>query len=173
MKHENVTYLPQETYFTAVLQLGDMFGGGGVPIDHYIIQADNDTELETTGPTYYISKLPYHTTLLVNISAHNCAGYSDPIMFEVHQDQGINFLHIFIPIPLVLCAVYGMGCDIPTSPVVTVAVSVTVAIVSTITVILGLVALCKLFQWHSKSSKWKQRVLLCIIMYISPYRQRW
>ena len=38
-KHENITYQPQETYFTAVLQLGDMFGGGGVPIDHYIIHA--------------------------------------------------------------------------------------------------------------------------------------
>ena len=63
------------------------------------------------------------------------------------------------------CAVDGMGCDIPTSPVVTVAVSVTVSIVSTITVILGLVALCKLFQWYTKSSKWKQRVLICIIMY--------
>ena len=100
MKHENITYQQQETYFTAVLQLGDMFGGGGVPIDHYIIQVDTDTELETTGPTYYISKLPYHTTLLVNISAHNCAGYSDPIMFEVHYDQGIHFLHILIPITL-------------------------------------------------------------------------
>ena len=56
----------------------------------------------------------------------------------------------------------GMNCATPTSPVVTVAVSVTVSIVSTITVILGLVALCKLFQWYTKSSRWKQKVLLCI-----------
>ncbi|CAI8001988.1 hypothetical protein GBAR_LOCUS3295, partial [Geodia barretti] len=28
---------------TAVLELGDMFDGGGVPIDHYIIQVDNGT----------------------------------------------------------------------------------------------------------------------------------
>ena len=95
-KHENITYQPQETYFTAVLQLGDMFGGGGVPIDHYIIQVDNNTELETTGP---ILKLPYHTTLLVNISAHNCAGYSDPVTLELRynhtSNQGIVFLAIF------------------------------------------------------------------------------
>ena len=98
-KHENITYQPQETYFTAVLQLGDMFGGGGVPVDHYIIQVDNNTELETTGPTYYSSKLPYNTTLLVNISAHNCAGYSDPVTLELHynhtSNQGIVFLAIF------------------------------------------------------------------------------
>ena len=90
-KHENITYQPQETYFTAVLQLGDMFCGGGVPIDHYIIQVDNDTELETTGPTYYISKLPYHPTILMNIAAHSCAGYSDPVTLELHYDQGIVF----------------------------------------------------------------------------------
>ena len=35
-----ITYQEKETYFTAVLDLGDMFDGGGVPIDHYIIQLD-------------------------------------------------------------------------------------------------------------------------------------
>ena len=66
-----------------------MFGGGGVPIDHYIIQVDNNTELETTGPTYSFN-ISYHTTLLVTISSHNCAGYqySDPITLEMHYDQG-------------------------------------------------------------------------------------
>ena len=63
-----------------------MFGGGGVPIDHYIIQVDNDTELETTGPTYSFN-ISYNTTLLVNISAHNCAGYSFPVTLELHYDQ--------------------------------------------------------------------------------------
>ena len=28
-----------------------MFDGGGVPIDHYIIQVDNNTQLETTDLT--------------------------------------------------------------------------------------------------------------------------
>ena len=85
-KHENITYQPQETYFTAAFQLGDMFGGGGVPIDHYIIQVDNDTELETTGPTYSFN-ISYHTTLLVNISAHNCAGYSELVLFELRYNN--------------------------------------------------------------------------------------
>ena len=47
-----------------------------------------------------------------------------------------------------------MGCDTPTSSVVTVAVSVAVGTaISTIIVILGLVALCKLFQLYTKSGK--------------------
>ena len=29
-----------------------MFDGGEVPIDHYIIQLDNGTQLETTDPTH-------------------------------------------------------------------------------------------------------------------------
>ena len=161
-KHENITYLPQETYFTAVLQLGDMFSGGGVPIDYYIIQVENDTELETTDPTYSFN-ISYHTTLLVNISAHNCAGYSFPITLEIHHDQmqGTHFVTFFtitiiINISMFYCADADKCCATPTSPVVTVAVSVTVSIVSTIIAILGLVALCKLFQWYTKSSKWRQ-----------------
>ena len=54
-----------ETYFTAVLELGDMFGGGGVPIDHYIIQVDNGTQLETPAPTYSFD-IMYNTTLTVS-----------------------------------------------------------------------------------------------------------
>ncbi|CAI8028698.1 hypothetical protein GBAR_LOCUS16329, partial [Geodia barretti] len=67
---------------TAVLELGDMFDGGGVPIDHYIIQVDNGTQLETPGPTYSFD-IMYNTTLSVNISAHNCAGYSDFFPLEI------------------------------------------------------------------------------------------
>ncbi|CAI8025372.1 hypothetical protein GBAR_LOCUS14659, partial [Geodia barretti] len=77
MHKGNETY-----YFTAVLELGDMFNGGGVPIDHYIIQVDNGTQLETPGPTYSFD-IMYNTTLSVNISAHNCAGYSDPLPLEI------------------------------------------------------------------------------------------
>ena len=47
-----IRYRASDTYFTAVLQVGNMFDGGGVPIDHYIIQVDNGTQLETAGPTY-------------------------------------------------------------------------------------------------------------------------
>ena len=32
---------------TAVLELGDMFDGGGVPIDHYIIQVDKPVFIHT------------------------------------------------------------------------------------------------------------------------------
>jgi hypothetical protein len=63
-----------------------MFDGGGVPIDHYIIQVDNGTQLETPGPTYSFD-IMYNTTLSVNISAHNCAGYSDPLPLEIQYDQ--------------------------------------------------------------------------------------
>ena len=157
--HENITYQPQGTYFTVVLQLGDMFGGGGVPIDHYIIQVDNNTELETTGPTYSFN-ISYQTTLLVNISAHNCAGYSDPVTLELHYNhtskQGIVFPCYFHHHHSIFNCTDGMGCDTPTSSVVTVAVSVAVGTaISTIIVILGLVALCKLLQWYTKSGNWK------------------
>ena len=50
-----------------------MFDGGGVPIDHYVIQVDNGTQLETPDPTHSFD-IMYNTTLSVNISAHNCAG---------------------------------------------------------------------------------------------------
>ena len=82
-----LAYQEEETYFTAVLELGDMFDGGGVPIDHYIIQVDNGTQLEAPGPTYSFD-IMYNTTLSVNISAHNCAGYSDP--FPLHIEYDVN-----------------------------------------------------------------------------------
>ncbi|CAI8023840.1 hypothetical protein GBAR_LOCUS13914 [Geodia barretti] len=72
---------------TAVLELGDMFDGGGVPIDHYIIQVDNGTQFETPGPTYSFD-IMYNTTLSVNISAHNCAGYSDLFPLEIQCKRG-------------------------------------------------------------------------------------
>ncbi|CAI8056295.1 hypothetical protein GBAR_LOCUS30668 [Geodia barretti] len=80
-KSNSITYQEKETYYTAVLKLGAMFDGGGVPIDHYIIQMVNGTQFETPGPTYSFD-IMYNTTLSVNISAHNCAGYS---LFHVHQ----------------------------------------------------------------------------------------
>ncbi|CAI8056316.1 hypothetical protein GBAR_LOCUS30677 [Geodia barretti] len=70
----------------AVLELEDMYDGGGVPIDHYIIQVDSGTRLETPGPTYSFD-IMYNTTLPVNISAHNCAGYSDLFLLEIQYNQ--------------------------------------------------------------------------------------
>ena len=86
-KNISIIYEKKGPYFTAVLELGDMFDGGGVPIDHYIIQVDNGTQLETAGPTYSFD-IMYNTTLSVNISAHNCAGYSDPFPLEIEYKQG-------------------------------------------------------------------------------------
>ena len=77
--HKEVYYsliTHQDKDITAVLELGDKFYGGGVPIDHYIIQVEDGTQLETLGPTYSFD-IMYNTSLSVNISAHNCAGYSD------------------------------------------------------------------------------------------------
>ena len=82
-----VIYQENEAYFTAVLELVDMFDRGGAPIDHYIIQVDNGTQLETAGPTYSFD-IMYNTTLSVNISAHNCAGYSNPFPLEIEYEQG-------------------------------------------------------------------------------------
>ena len=64
-----------------------MFDGGGVPIDHYIIQVGNNTQLETPDPTYSVDVM-YNETLTVNISAHNCAGYSDlfTIILSRHEE---------------------------------------------------------------------------------------
>ena len=59
-----------------------MFYGRGVPIDHYIIQVEDGTVLETPGPTYSFD-IMYNTSLSVNISAHNCAGYSDPFTLDI------------------------------------------------------------------------------------------
>ena len=59
-----------------------MFDGGGVPIDHYIIQRDNGTQLETPDPTHSFD-IMYNTTLSVDISAHNCAGYSYPFPLDI------------------------------------------------------------------------------------------
>ncbi|CAI8025392.1 hypothetical protein GBAR_LOCUS14674, partial [Geodia barretti] len=80
-----------------VLELRDIFDGGGVPIDHYIIQVDNGTQLETPGPTYSFD-IMYNTTLSVNISAHNCAGYSDPLPLEIKYHQGgVYWLIMILP----------------------------------------------------------------------------
>ena len=83
-KANSITFEDNNTF---VIVLGDMFDGGGVPIDHYIIQVDNGTQLETAGPTYSFD-IMYNTTLSVNISAHNCAGYSDPFPLEIEYEQG-------------------------------------------------------------------------------------
>ena len=85
-KEVNITCHIKEKHFTAVLELEDMFYGGGVPIDHYIIQVEDGTVLETPGPTYSFD-IMYNTSLSVNISAHNCAGYSDPFPLEIHYDD--------------------------------------------------------------------------------------
>ena len=76
---DTVTFQKEEM---AVLELGDMFYGGGVPIDHYIIQVEDGRALETPGPTYSFD-IMYNTSLSVNISAHNCARYSDPFPLEL------------------------------------------------------------------------------------------
>ena len=96
-KKSSITYHQEnETYFTAVLQLGDMFDGGGVPIDHYIIQVDNNTQLETTDLTYSVDVM-YNDSLFVNISAHNCAGYSDLISLtlELQRQQKPSSMKLF------------------------------------------------------------------------------
>ena len=87
LKNSLITYQEKETYFTTVLELGDMFDGGGVPIDYYIIKVGTNTQLETPGPTYSVDVM-YNETLTVNISAHNCAGYSDVIVLTVEYDRG-------------------------------------------------------------------------------------
>ena len=61
-KEANITCHIKEKHFTAVLELGDMFYGGGVPIDHYIIQVEDGTQLETPGPTYSFD-IMYNTSL--------------------------------------------------------------------------------------------------------------
>ena len=87
-----IRYRASDTYFTAVLQVGDMFYGRGVPIDHYIIQVDNGTKSETAGPTYSFD-IMYNTTLSVNISAHNCAGYSDKQILTISYVEGTLVNH--------------------------------------------------------------------------------
>ena len=83
-----VTYQTQEAYFTATLQLEDMFDGRGVPLDHYIIRIVNDdAEIEIPGPTYSMN-ISLHASQLVCVSAHNCAGYSDFVTLQLKNNQG-------------------------------------------------------------------------------------
>ena len=79
-----ITYQLQDTHYTAVVQLADMFDGGGVQIHHYNIQLDNDTLLITSGPTYSVDAA-YNVTVFMNISAYSCAGYSDPFILEISE----------------------------------------------------------------------------------------
>ena len=90
-----------ENNTAATIELGDMFYGGGVPIDHYIIQVEDGTVLETPGPTYSFD-IMYNTSLSVNISAHNCAGYSDPFTLELQHNEGrVNdYLTMMSQIPI-------------------------------------------------------------------------
>ena len=67
-KAPSVEYHEGEANVTAVLEFGDMFYGGIVPKDHYIIQVEDGTKLETPGPTYNFD-IMYNTSLSVNISA--------------------------------------------------------------------------------------------------------
>ena len=43
---------------------------------------EDGTQLETPGPTYSIY-IMYNTSLSVSVSAHNCAGYSDPFSLNI------------------------------------------------------------------------------------------
>ena len=79
-----ITYQLQDTHYTAVVQLADMFDGGGVQIDHYNIQLDNGTLLRFPGPTYSVD-VAYNVTVFMNISAYSCAGYSDPFILEISK----------------------------------------------------------------------------------------
>ena len=82
----HITYQLQDTHYTAVVQLADMFDGGGILIDHYNIQLDNGTLLRTPGPTYSVD-VAYNVTVFMNISAYSCAGYSDPFFLEISKGE--------------------------------------------------------------------------------------
>ena len=79
-----ITYQLQDTHYTAVVQLAYMFDGGGVQIYHYNIELDNGTLVRTSGPTYSVD-IAYNVTVFLNISAYNCAGYSDPFILEISE----------------------------------------------------------------------------------------
>ena len=79
-----ITYQFQDTHYTAVVQLADMFDGGGVQINHYNIELDNGILVRTSGPTYSVD-VAYNVTVFMNISAYSCAGYSDPFILEISE----------------------------------------------------------------------------------------
>ena len=96
-------------YLTAVLQLEDMFDGGGVTIDNYTIEIDGDMQLEISGPTYSI-EVAYNTTLPYNItlSAHSCAGHSDPHLITISTKTRIDKEVYLLPcICVVTCHRFG------------------------------------------------------------------
>ena len=66
--------------------LSEVTRRNGSAADHYIIQVEDGTVLETPGPTYSYD-IMYNTSLSVNISAHNCAGYSDPFPLVLQYDD--------------------------------------------------------------------------------------
>ena len=77
-----------------------MFDGGGVQIHHYNIQLDNGTLLRTPGPTYSVD-VAYNVTVFMNISAYNCAGYSDSFVLEISKGQ-MWLLNYYYVLPCLL-----------------------------------------------------------------------
>ena len=97
----HITYQLQDTHYTAVVQLADMFDGGGVQTDHYNLQLDNGTLLRTAGPTYSVD-VANNVTVFMSISAYNCAGYSDSFFLEISKGcrTQSNKYYICITMPI-------------------------------------------------------------------------
>lgn len=87
-KNPAITYTSSDAYFTATLQLADMFDGNGVSIDCYTVRVEeDDEEFKSTGPTYELD-IPHDTIQTVSITAHNCAGNSNPLTLVLKYNQG-------------------------------------------------------------------------------------
>ena len=80
-----------------------MFDGGEVPIDHYIIQLDNGTQLETPDPTHSFDII-YNTTLSVNISPLKTDSMIKMVTFTVNTSvvpklESTTLIATPLPIP--------------------------------------------------------------------------
>ena len=90
-KKRSITYHQKnETYYTAVLQLGDMFDGGGASIVHYFVQIFKTT-VEITDLTYSVDVM-YNDTLYIVLLAQNCAGYSSYVITALQYEPGIYIM---------------------------------------------------------------------------------
>ena len=108
-------YQENETGITVVLELADMFDGGRVPIDYYMVQIDNGTQFKTSDPMYSFD-ISYNTTVSLKIAAYNCAGKSNISILQVEFKKGeFRTVVLYIIILLYFTVEILFGNTTPTS----------------------------------------------------------
>ena len=68
-----------------VIEWKTPFYNGGAPVDFYTVKSN--TSEEVTANLSYTFILTNNSVVSVNITAHNCAGNSDPVTLHVEKGK--------------------------------------------------------------------------------------